>query len=388
MPAVSTQRGSGTPSSPLPLTTRNGLVSCAVFTVWRHYAARFARAFAAAFAILALLLVAVDAMLHLGSLFEEAATPGLALRILLERSLGAYFEYLTPVAAFVAAFWSAGSATLSRETLALKASGISPLVAFAPLIAIGLALAALQSSAVEAIGVRAAAGLAARKHPSGGEVRVRAGGVWYHAGRVVYSASEVDGATGAVRDIRVYERDREGRLVRTIAAARAERLAPQRWAFEDALVRELDPVGPAVPPRERHEARVVLALASDRSPQLGRDELAGLPLAQLRRYVAARVAAGADPGDARVVLHNRLSGPYGVFVFTLLAIPLAMRSEGRRSLARAALQGAALLVFFLIARDMGSTFAARSPELAAKFPWLTLGALASLALALLARART
>ncbi len=259
--------------------------------------------------------------------------------------------------------------------------------AFAPLFALALVLATLQSSSVEAVGVRAAAALAARKHPSGGDVRVRAGGVWYHAGRVVYSAREVDSTSGVVHDIHVYERDAEGRLVRTIAAARGERLAPQRWAFEDALVRELDPALPSAAPRERREARIVLELASDRSPQLRRDELAGLPLAPLRRYVAARVAAGAESGDARVVLHNRLSAPYAVFVFVLLAIPLALRSEGRRSLARAAFQGAALLVFFLIARDMGSTFAARSPALAATFPWLTLGALALHALGLLARAR-
>jgi lipopolysaccharide export LptBFGC system permease protein LptF len=76
-----------------------------------------------------------------------------------------------------------------------------------------------------------------------------------------------------------------------------------------------------------------------------------------------------------------------VFVFVLLAIPIALRSEGRRSLARGALQGAALVVLYLVARNMGSTFAARSPELAVPFPWLTLGGLAALALALGRRTR-
>lgn len=359
-----------------------------MFTVWRHYAARFSSAFGAAVAILALLLIAVDATLHLGSLFEEADTPAAALRFLFQRAATTYADLLLPVSAFIASFWCTGGATLQRETLALKAGGISPFAAFAPLLLLAAILSAVQSSVIEAVVVRASAALAAQRNPSGGDVRVRAGGVWYHAGRVIYSAGSVDPRSGEVQDIRVYERDAAGRLLRTISAARAERLAPQRWEFVDALVRELDPAAIDAPPRERRERRVVLELASDRSPQLRRSELEGLPLTSLRHYVADRIASGADPGEARIVLHNRLSAPYGVFVFALLGIPLAMRSEDRRSLGRAALQGAVLLVIYASARDMGSTFAARSPDLAVAFPWLTLGALGASALLLLARIRT
>ena len=363
-------------SSALPRTTRNGLVSHAVITVWRHYAARFSRAFAAAFAILALLLIAVDAMLHLASLFEQAPTAAAALRLLIERAVGAYLEHLMPVAAFVAAFWCAGSASLQREVLALKASGISPLVALAPMLVLAVAIAALHLAAAERLGVPAAAALAARKNPAGGDVRARAGSVWYHAGRVVYSVQELDPTTGAVHGIQVYERDSEGRLLRTIHAAHGERIAPQRWQFTQARVREFDPRAPAAPPREQHSERIVLELASDRSPRLSRGELAGMPLATLRGIVANGAATGAEPGAAQLVLNNRLSSPLSVLLFAALAIPLALRSEERRSLARAALQGAALLVAFFLARDYGGSFAARSSELAAVFPWLTLGAFA------------
>jgi lipopolysaccharide export system permease protein len=353
-----------------------------VFTLWRHVAARFLRAFVAAFAILAFLLVAVDAMLHLASLFDETESAGSALRRLLERTIGAYGETLTPVATFAGAFWCTGTATLRRETLALKANGVSPLRAFAPVLVFALALSALHDVAVETVCVPAAASLAAARNPSGGDVRVRAGGVWYHVGRVVYSAGEVDSATGEVSEIRVYERDATGRLVRTVQAARGARLAPQRWLFEDALVREIDPDARATPPRESSHARIELELPSDRSPHLRRDELAGLPVASLRQYAAARSAADGEAADAEIVLGNRLSSAYAVVVFALLAIPLALRSEERRSLARPALQGTAMLVVFLIARDMGSTFAARVEPLAAPFPWLTLAALALLALGL------
>ncbi len=375
-------------SSVLPRTTLNGLVSHAVVTVWRHYAARFSRAFAAALAILALLVIAVDAMLHLASLFEQAPTAGAALEILIERALGAYLEHLIPVATFVAAFWCAGSASMGREVLALKASGISPLVALAPVLVLASGVALLHFAAAEQLGVPAAAALAVRKNPAGGDLRVRAGGIWYHAGRVVYSVREVDATTGAVSDIQVYERDVEGRLVRTIRAARAQRIAPQRWEFADARVSEFDPQAPAEPPREQRSARIVLELASDRSPRLSRGELAGLPLAALQRVAAERAVLGAEAGAARVALHNRLSSPLAVVLFAALAIPLALRSEERRSLARAALQGAALLLAFFLARDYGSSFAARSVEVAAAFPWFTLAAFAALGAIALRRVAT
>ena len=355
-----------------------------MLTVWRHYSARFLGAFAAAFAILALLLIAVDAMLHLSALFDEGAGPAGALRFVLERSAGTYAEFLIPIAAFAGSFWCAGGATLQREVLALKASGISPLAAFTPLVVLALALAAVHGQLMERVATPAAAALAARRHPTGGDVRVRGGEVWFHAGRVLYSVGSLDASRGVVGEIRVYERDASGQLVRTIHARRGERLAPQRWAFENALVREIDPAARSQPPRERREARIVIELASDRSPQLRRDELPGLPREQLRAYVTQR-GDGPGAGEARVALANRESGPWAVPLFAALAIPLALRSEERRSLARAGAQGAGLLIAFLLARDVGSSFAASDPRLAAAFPWLTLAALAAFGLAKLAR---
>jgi lipopolysaccharide export LptBFGC system permease protein LptF len=354
-----------------------------VLTIWRHYSARFLRAFVTSLAILALMLVAVDAMLHLAALFEEAETPRAAIRFLFERAAGAYAEFVIPFAAFAAAFWCAGTAALSREVLALKAGGVSPLAALAPVVLLALLLSSAHAQLVERAGVPAAAALATRKNPGSGDTLVQSGGLWFHVGRVVYSAGSVDGASGAVRDIRVYERNAEGRLVRTIHAQRGVRLAPQRWEFEDAWVRELDPEALTQPPRERREARVVLELASDRSPQLRASELPGLAREELRAHAAQR--AGDAAGFARVALANRESGPWAVPLFAAVAIPLALRSEERRSLARAAAQGAALVVGYVLARDVGSSFAAREPALAGLFPWLTLAAVAAFGLLKLAR---
>lgn len=348
-------------------------------TVWRHIGGRFLGAFVAAFAILALLLIAVDAMLHLASLVESEATLGSALQLLIERTAGSYLQYLIPIATFVAAFVCAGASARHHEVLALKAAGISPLLAFAPVLVLASAVALVHLAATESFGVQAAAALSARRSSSASAARMRAGAVWYHAGRVVYSVQAVDARSGAVRGIRVYERDAEGRLLRSIRAASARRLSPLRWSFSDALVREFDPLAPSAAPREQRGATLELKLAADRSPELRAEELAGLPLGALWRYVSAALAARADPGAVRVALHNRLSEPLTILAFAALATALALRSEERRSLARAALQSALLLAAFLFARDYGTSFAARAGAGGALFPWLTLGGFAALA---------
>ncbi len=345
-------------------------------TLWRHHAGRFARAFAAALAILALLVIAVDAMLHLATLLEGGRSATDAVRLLLERCAGAYLQYLMPVAAFAGAFFCVARASRAGELIALKAGGISPLAAWLPVLGIALALAALHALALETLGVRAAGALARQLDPGGGDVRVRGGGIWYHAGRVVYRAQRVDARSGAARDVRVYERDAEGRLRRTIAAQSAERLSPQRWRFSGARVVELDPSDPEVPAREQRADELTLSLAADRSPRLSLRELAGLPLPALRLYVDAALSAGDDPGAARVVLHNRLTSPLLVPLFALLGAALALAADPARGLARAALLGVTLLLALLLARDYGTSFAARSGPGAAWFPWLTVAAFA------------
>lgn len=349
-----------------------------MLTLWRHIGGRFLGAFAAALAILALLLIAVDAMLHLASLLDSEPSLAAALRLLAERTAGDYLQHLIPIATFAAAFVCAGASARHREVLALKAGGIAPLHAFLPVFVLSLAIAVVHHSVIERYGVRAAAALSARRNPTQSDVRVRAGGVWYHAGRVVYSVDAVDARSGVVRGIRIYERDAEGRLVRTIRATSARRLSPLRWSFHEALVRELDPATPDAAPREQRGAQLELTLAADRSPELRAEDLAGLGVRALARYVALAREAGADPGAASVALHNRLSAPAAIVVFAALATALALRSEERRSLARAALQGALLLAGFLVARDQGTSFAARAGS-GALFPWLTLALFAALA---------
>jgi hypothetical protein len=327
-----------------------------VFTLWRHYAARFLSAFAAAFAILALLLVAVDAVLHLASLADETDSLAAAVLLLLERSAAAYAEYLLSLSAFVAAFWSAGNATLQRETLAMKAGGISPLVAFAPLLVLGLALSVLHFGAMETLGVRAAAALAARKNPSGGDVRVRAGGVWYHAGRVVYSAREVD-RDGVVRT--TFACTSATPPGSSCAPSRRRARSGSRRSAGSSSTRACESSTRRRQSRHRASAAKRASCSSSRATAAHSCGATSSRASRSRRCADAAASRAALTPATRASCCTPSQRPCrGLSWLALLAIPLAPRSEGRRSLARAALQGAA--PFFSPARH-GPRASQRAP---------------------------
>jgi lipopolysaccharide export LptBFGC system permease protein LptF len=356
-----------------------------VKTLWRHYAARFARAFAAALVILTLLVIAVDTLLELDEIPEDERTLAAAAQRVGLRTLAQYLAYLVPAASFAAAFACVAQGARARETVALKAGGVNPLLALAPVFA-GALLAGLALSLVqETAGVRAAAALAERTGAMRGEL-TRSGVIWYHAGRVVYSAREADAEGERVRDIQVFERDEHGRLLRHIQAERAERLAPQRWRFEEAAVRSYDPAAPTAPPRFERAAEVTLELAEDRTPRLHPDELAALPLPTLAEYVGAVSEAGGSPGPARIALHARATAPALALLFAALAVPLALSIERSRGLALPALQGVLWVAAFLMVREAGSGLAQAGGPLAVWLPWSTLALFLAFAGVQLARA--
>jgi len=340
----------------------------AVSTLSRYVATRFLRAFAGSLLILTLTVLVVDMLLNLEDVLEVESSLLGAMRFLWLRLASVYLPYLLPVATFTAAFFSVGVLARSREIIAMKAGGVSPLVALIPVFTASAFIAIVALLANETLTVRASAALAkATGAPSGG-VELGAGTIWYHTGRYVYNIRSADAGSDSVRDIRVFERNAEGRLVRLIQAARARRLAPHEWSFEGATVRSFDPADPTAPPKVERAREITLRLDEERSPHLLQAEIASLPVWTLAHYVQAA------PHDARArsLLHQRLTGPLLVLLFALLAVPLALRVEQTRSLALPALQGVVILFLFLLLREYGSGFAGSSASAASLAPWLIL----------------
>jgi lipopolysaccharide export system permease protein len=355
-----------------------------VSTLSRYVASRFLRAFLGAFVILALSVLVVDMLLNLEDVLEAERSLSGALRFLALRLASVYLPYLLPVATFTGAFFAVGLLARSREIIAMKAGGVSPLVALIPVFIVSALIAILALLANETLTVRASAALTKQAGAPSAGVEVRAGTIWYHTGRYVYNIRSADAGSDSVRDIRVFERNDAGRLVRLIQAVRARRLAPHEWRFEGATVRSFDPAHPEAPPRVERAREITLRLEEERSPRLLQAEIAALPVWTLSRYVQA------SPQDARArsLLHQRLTGPLLVLLFALLAVPLALRVERTRSLALPALEGVVVLFAFLLAREYGASFAAASATAAGAAPWLIVLAFAALGALQLSRVET
>jgi lipopolysaccharide export LptBFGC system permease protein LptF len=353
-----------------------------VSTLSRYVASRFLRAFLGSLVMLALAVVVVDMLLNLDEMLRVGGLVG-AVQYLWLRLASVYLPYLVPVATFAGALFSVGVLARNHEIIAIKAGGVSPLVAVIPVFSAAAVISIFALLMDETFTVRAASTLAARAGAPTGQVELRGGTIWYHTGRYIYNIRSPEPSGDSVRDIRVFERNADGRLVRLIQAVRAERLAPGEWRFQGATVRLFDPSQPdAAPQVERHH-EVTLQLLEDRSPRLLQAEITALPIWTLARYVAA------SPEDlrARAVLHQRLTSPLLVLLFALLAVPLGLRVEQTRSLALPALQGVVVLFAFLLAREYGASFTAGS-AFGALAPWAVLLAFASYGGLQLARAET
>jgi lipopolysaccharide export system permease protein len=355
-----------------------------VSTLSRYVATRFLRAFSGSLLILALSVLVVDMLLNLDELLEAGGTLSAALRFLWLRLASVYLPYLFPVATFTGAFFTVGLLARSREIIAMKAGGVSPILALIPLFVASAFIAIVALLASETLTVRASATLARSAGAPAGGLELRGGTIWYHTGRYVYNIGSADAGSDSVRDIRVFERNDQGRLVRLIQAARARRLAPHEWRFEAATVRSFDPAKPTAPPQVERAREITLRLDEERSPRLLQAEIGALPVWTLARYVAAA------PRDARArsLLHQRLTGPLLVLLFALLALPLGLRVERTKSLALPALEGVVILFVFLLAREYGAGFTAGSAPAAALAPWAIVLAFAAIGAFQLSRVET
>jgi lipopolysaccharide export system permease protein len=333
---------------------------------------RFLRSFVGSVVILALVVLVVDMLLNLDEILETKDTLWGAIQILSMRTASLYLPYLIPFATFAGVFLSLGIAARSREILAMKAGGISPLRAVLPIFfwAVTISVAAL--ILYETVTVPASANLNERLGVRAGEIYLRSGTIWYHTGRFIYNIRSPDAETETVRDIRVFERDETGRLVRLIRAKQARREAPGVWRFRDATVRSFDPEIPDAPPSVERSPEITLELAEERSPRLLRAELATLPVWTLARHVMSVRASGDRAPGAEALLSERLSRPLLVILFALLAVPLSLRVEQTRSVALPAVQAALVLFLFLTAREYVPRFARMDSLAAFVAPWFVL----------------
>jgi lipopolysaccharide export system permease protein len=333
--------------------------------VGRYLLARFLVSLFSVLVVLVLLILVVEILLNVEEILEaDGGFTSLFLKI----GSSYLLQYLLPASALFGGFIALGSAARSRETLALKAGGISPLAATLPIAMAGVVLALGSYLLSDTVVVAASKAFNRMTQKGTGDLVLRQGTFWYHNGRYVYNFADRDEDGGRVHDVVVFERDDRHRLVRRISARSATVREGRRWHFEAATSRRFDPDAPGSPPLVEEAEEIVVELDEEPSAALLKREVAALSSGDLRGYIATRAGKGRDVTRGKALLQDRYTEPLAVLLFSLLAIPLGLRVEQTRSLSRGALQAVMVMFVYYSVRQTASTLAAEG-VLPAVAPW-------------------
>jgi lipopolysaccharide export system permease protein len=289
------------------------------------------------------LFLVIDFMETADNFLGNRAAAGEILRYYLFRIPGAFFQ-ISPVAVLVAVLITVSLRARSNEFTAMFSVGISPLRAFAPLVAGCAVLSALSLGTSEFLAPRAN-----REAREIARLRVRPGKVaaqfslnryWIRGENAVLSAQVIDTAGRALHGFQYLEIDRDFRLLHRVDARVAEYAAEGKWRLRDGRERRAEGDLQAAPFTEKEFpfAETIQGFLDGETPP---EEMT---YAQLSAYVGDSQARGYDVRRYEVDLHAKLSYPLLNVIVGLLAIPIALRAPRSGGVWRSI--GAGLLIGF------------------------------------------
>jgi len=341
----------------------------------RHLVARFLGSFAAFLIGSTLTIVVIEMMLNVGDMLQGDRGPRGVASYLFLRIPSYYLRDLLPIVAFAAAFFTFGSASRAREMQAMKAGGLSPHRVAAPLLWAALALSA-GSYLLNETWILEATRMWNRRDSETNPISFRQGSFWYQRGRTIYNIGDADRATNTLRGVRIYELSEEGRLLRSIEAARANVEDEERWRFEAPVVRNFDARDRLRPPATtRHDGEVPLHLDQGSVSALMTADVTSLSVRELQEVIQRQEREGRETARPRALLHARLAEPFAVLLFVLAAVPLGVRVERARAqgMTVPALLGIAILAAFFSLRSVAETLTTSGLLPPAPTPWILLG---------------
>ncbi len=295
--------------------------------------------------------------------------------------IGSYFQFLIPVSAFAAIFLTFGFAARSNELVAMKAGGISPLHAALPLLgAIGiLSFATLFFNEIVARECVRIVAVFEGEAMEGDGMVFRGGAFWHRRGDTIYRLRNADVAQRILQDVTIYERNAQGRLVRTITAKTAS-VDEENWILEQAIVRGFDPTDPAAPIQTDFLPTMNLELPDDPRQVLLKATADNLSLPELFTQIRDSQRLGEPALVSRASFHQRVTRPFAVLLFAILALPLALRVEAAKTLATPALQGIAFITLYWFLENLSIDLATRGALPAGATLWSLLIAFAAYAI--------
>jgi lipopolysaccharide export system permease protein len=337
----------------------------------RHFLASYLSLFAIILLVSLLLVIVIEMLVNFDEIVDHHEAAGSALAYLLVRIPSIYLRDLIPATSFAAAFLCLGIPARRHEIVAIKTSGIPPLRIVLPVLVAATALSALTLLLNETLLLEANREFTRIQNP-GEPVVFGQGSFWYHKGDTFYNVREVDRENRTLRDVKLFETDERGRLVRSVRADRAEIGEDGRWGLANASFRRFDPARPgATFPRQRQESAVI-DVGGGAHLDLLDTGMANLSLLQLVEAIELRRREGFDAPRYRSMLHARLAAPLTVFVFALLAVTLGLDVDRTRSIGTSALGGIGVIALYFVVWQVGTLFGESGFHWAAPAPWLVI----------------
>jgi lipopolysaccharide export system permease protein len=246
--------------------------------LWRYILTRYLTALFSILLILTLSVLVVEILLDdEGILDSEAGLYTLLLKIFSSYLL----QYLLPASALAGAFVCLGGAARASEITAMKAGGISPLVAVVPILCAAALLAGLSYVLGDTLVVMASQAWNRQTRGDASHIAVRRGTFWYHKGAYIYNFADRDPDGNTLNEVTVFELDDRFQLLRRIHAPRAIEQGP-RWHFQQATIHYFDLQRPGQPPQIERNAEITLELEEGPSAALLQEEVAALRVSELR----------------------------------------------------------------------------------------------------------
>ncbi len=350
---VRTGRFSARLNSFVPATVSNATLPI-VRTLSRYFAVRYLGLFAAFLVVSTLTIVVIEMLLNLDDMLSAERGPAAPVQYLMLRIPSYYLRELIPISSFAAAFFTLGLSTHWFEVSAAKAGGISPDRIVAPVLIAAVFVALASFALGETWIVNSTREW--NRHESGGgpHISYREGSFWYHRGRTIYNISEADPSQRTLRGVRLFDLNPEGRLLRSVEAKRVDVEDDHRWRFHNATIRHFEPGKRDAGVRVEQLDEVALDVADPRDIALINTDFNTLSVAKLRNHIALRDAAGENVNRVTTVLYSRLVEPIAVVLFALLAAPLGLQVETRRSFGKSALLGIATVASFFALRSIST----------------------------------
>ena len=341
----------------------------------RYFVTSYLTYYAAILTVAILVIAIVEMMVNFDHVIDYGEGIAGVASYLFLRLPSYYLPFLLPVGSYGAAFLSLGLPARSLEILAAKTSGIAPARLAAPILVTAALFAVVALLLHETVVLRAATRF--DRERDGGELFQSRGAFWYQSGSTLFSVESADRDARTLTGVAIYERDRTGRLLRSVEAETAHIEADHRWRLENARFREFPRDDPEAAPRTEDRASAIFELGSADDLALLDADPQSLSLVRLREYIRTQERDGRDTTRDRALLHARLVDPLTVLLFALIGTPLGASVERSRSIAVAALRGIALLGGYYALQTTASVMGSGGVASTALAPWVVLGLFAA-----------